>query len=184
MLKTVMKSSGRILACVAVVALLTGMGCINSLMFHPDFCRGGYGESTEGYVDIGTNGVKIAAIVLGPERGKKAILRCHGNAEDAANSLFALRYLARRGFTVACVDYPGYGLSDGSPDEEGCYRNVPAIGTFIVSMTGLSKSVASSPRTSSSMAFPLAVVPRQNLPPRSRWADSSWRRRSFPRRVW
>ena len=65
MLKTVMKSSGRILACVAVVALLTGMGCINSLMFHPDFCRGGYGESTEGYVDIGTNGVKIAAIVLG-----------------------------------------------------------------------------------------------------------------------
>ena len=51
MLKTVMKSSGRILACVAVVALLTGMGCINSLMFHPDFCRGGYGESTEGYVD-------------------------------------------------------------------------------------------------------------------------------------
>jgi len=37
MLKTVMKSSGRILACVAVVALLTGMGCINSLMFHPDF---------------------------------------------------------------------------------------------------------------------------------------------------
>ena len=75
----VVKSVLRILACVAVVALIVGTGCVNSLMFHPEACKGGYGESTEGYVDIGTNGVKIAAIVLGPERGKKAILRCHGS---------------------------------------------------------------------------------------------------------
>ena len=136
MLKTVVKSSVRVLACVAVVALIAGTACINSLMFHPEMSRGGYGESTEGYVDIGTNGVKIAAIVLGPERGKKAILRCHGNAEDAANSLFALRYLARRGFTVACVDYPGYGLSDGTPDEEGCYRNIHRLYDWLVEKRG------------------------------------------------
>ena len=132
----VVKSVLRILACVVVVALIAGTACVNSLMFHPEFCRGGYGESTEGYVDIGTNGVKIAAIVLGPEHGKKAILRCHGNAEDAANSLFALRYLARRGFTVACVDYPGYGLSDGTPDEEGCYRNVHRLYDWLVENRG------------------------------------------------
>ena len=149
----VVKSVLRILACVAVVALIVGTGCVNSLMFHPEACKGGYGESTEGYVDIeackggygestegyvdiGTNGVKIAAIVLGPERGKKAILRCHGNVEDAANSLFALRYLARRGFTVACVDYPGYGLSDGSPDEDGCYRNVHRLYDWLIEKRG------------------------------------------------
>ena len=136
MVKTVVKSSVRILACVAVVALIAGTACVNSFMFHPECCKGGYGESTEGYVDIGTNGVKIAAIVLGPEHGKKAILRCHGNAEDAANSLFALRYLARRGFTVACVDYPGYGLSDGTPDEEGCYRNVHRLYDWLVEKRG------------------------------------------------
>ena len=136
MVKTVVKSSVRVLACVAVVALIAGTACVNSFMFHPECCKGGYGESTEGYVDIGTNGVKIAAIVLGPERGKKAILRCHGNAEDAANSLFALRYLARRGFTVACVDYPGYGLSDGTPDEEGCYRNVHRLYDWLVETRG------------------------------------------------
>ena len=132
----VVKSVLRILACVAVVALIVGTGCVNSLMFHPEACKGGYGESTEGYVDIGTNGVKIAAIVLGPERGKKAILRCHGNVEDAANSLFALRYLARRGFTVACVDYPGYGLSDGTPDEEGCYRNIHRLYDWLIEKRG------------------------------------------------
>ena len=136
MVKTVVKSSVRVLACVAVVALIAGTACVNSFMFHPECCKGGYGESTEGYVDIGTNGVKIAAIVLGPERGKKAILRCHGNAEDAANSLFALRYLAQRGFTVACVDYPGYGLSDGTPDEEGCYRNAHRLYDWLVEKRG------------------------------------------------
>ena len=136
MVKTVVKSSVGILACVAVVVLIAGTACINSLMFHPEMSRGGYGESTEVYVDIGTNGVKVAAIVLGPEHGKKAILRCHGNAEDAANLLFALRYLARRGFTVACVDYPGYGLSDGTPDEEGCYRNVHCLYDWLVEKRG------------------------------------------------
>jgi pimeloyl-ACP methyl ester carboxylesterase len=146
MLKTVMKSFIRILFCVAVVAVLAGTGCINSLMFHPEFCRGGYGESTEGYVDIGTNGVKVAAIVYGPERGsppsqglrrgKKAIIRCHGNAEDAAGTLWALKELAKDGYTVASVDYPGYGLSDGSPDEKGCYRNVHRLYDWLIEARG------------------------------------------------
>ena len=136
MLKTVMKSSVRILACVAVVALLTGMGCINSLMFHPDFCRGGYGESTEGYVDIGTNGVKIAAVVRGPERGKKALIRCHGNAENMVQTLWAVGELCADGYTVAAVDYPGYGLSDGSPNEKGCYRNVHRLYDWLVETRG------------------------------------------------
>ena len=134
--KPIMKSVLRVLVCVAVVALLTGVGFINSLMFHPKFCKGGYGESTEGYVDIGTNGVKVAAIVLGPERGRKAILRCHGNAEDAKGTLWALEELSNKGYTVASVDYPGYGLSDGSPDEKGCYRNVHRLYDWLIEKRG------------------------------------------------
>ena len=136
MLKTVLKSSVRILACVVGVALLTGTGCINSLMFHPEFCRGGYGESTEGYVDIGTNGVKIAAVVRGPEHSKKAILRCHGNAENMVQTLWAVGDLCGDGYTVAAVDYPGYGLSDGSPNEKGCYRNVHRLYDWLVETRG------------------------------------------------
>ena len=134
--KPIMKSVLRVLVCVAVVALLTGVGFINTLMFHPKFCKGGYGDSTEGYVDIGTNGVKVAAIVLGPERGRKAILRCHGNAEDAKGTLWALEELSNKGYTVASVDYPGYGLSDGSPDEKGCYRNVHRLYDWLIEKRG------------------------------------------------
>ena len=138
------KSAARIIAIAVVLLLLVGTGCINSLMFHP--VTGGYDAETYGYVDIGTNGVKVAAIVLGFERGsppsqelrrgKKAIIRCHGNAEDAHDTLWALRNLVLDGYTVASVDYPGYGLSDGSPDEEGCYRNVHRLYDWLIEKRG------------------------------------------------
>ena len=134
MIKDAFKSAVRIIAVVVVLLLLIGTGCINSLMFHP--VKGRYNATTRGYVDIGTNGVKIAAIVLGPERGKKAIIRCHGNAEDALSTLDMLELLAGAGCTVASVDYPGYGLSDGSPDEKGCYRNVHRLYDWLVETRG------------------------------------------------
>ena len=144
MIKDAFKSAARIIAVVVVLLLLIGTGCINSLMFHP--VKGRYNVTTRGYVDIGTNGVKVAAIVYGPERGsppsqglrrgKKAIIRCHGNAEDALSTLDMLELLAEGGYTVASVDYPGYGLSDGSPDEEGCYRNVHRLYDWLVETRG------------------------------------------------
>ena len=134
MIKDAFKSAARIIATVVVLLLLIGTGCINSLMFHP--VKGRYNATSRGYVDIGTNGVKVAAIVYGPEHGKKAIIRCHGNAEDALGTLWALKELANDGCTVASVDYPGYGLSDGSPDEKGCYRNVHRLYDWLVEARG------------------------------------------------
>ncbi len=134
MIKDAFKSAARIIATVVVLLLLIGTGCINSLMFHP--VKGRYNATTRGYFDIGTNGVKVAAIVYGPEHGKKAIIRCHGNAEDALSTLDMLELLAEAGYTVASVDYPGYGLSDGSPDEEGCYRNVHRLYDWLIEKRG------------------------------------------------
>ena len=134
MIKDAFKSAVRIIATVVVLLILIGTGCINSLMFHP--VKGKYNATTRGYVDIGTNGVKVAAIVYGPEHGKKAIIRCHGNAEDALSTLDMLEPLAEAGYTVASVDYPGYGLSDGSPDEEGCYRNVHRLYAWLIEKRG------------------------------------------------
>ena len=133
-LKVVLKRVLRIVVLVFVGAYLIGCFAINSVMFHPK--RGWYDETTPHYVDIGTNGVKIAAYVLGPERGKKAILRCHGNAEDMVMSVWALEDLTAFGYTVASVDYPGYGLSDGSPDEEGCYRVVHRLYDWLIDTRG------------------------------------------------
>ncbi|MGN0855244.1 MAG: alpha/beta hydrolase [Kiritimatiellia bacterium] len=132
--KSALCSAARILVWLVVFAELVGGCAINTLMFHP--VKGGYDRTAHGYVDIGTNGVGIAAFVLGPRRGKKAIIRCHGNAEDAFDTLWALEELAAEGYTVASVDYPGYGLSDGSPDEEGCYRVVHRLYDWLVEERG------------------------------------------------
>ena len=105
----------------AILQLLA-LAVVDSLMFHP--VKGGYDATLRGYVDIGTNGVPVAAVVRGPQKGRKAIIYCHGNAEDITSSEGLLDMFARDGYTVAAVDYPGYGLSAGSADEQGCYRNV------------------------------------------------------------
>ena len=134
MLKKVLKSAARIIAVVVVLVYVVGTFGTNLLMFHPVRWRGG--SHTPGYVEIGTNGVRIAAIVLGPEHGRKAIIRCHGNAESAVGTLWALKALAAEGYTVASVEYPGYGLSDGSPDEKGCYRNVHRLYDWLIETRG------------------------------------------------
>ena len=144
MLKKVIKSAVRIIAAVVVMMFAIGTFCINSLMFHP--VKPVYKATSKGVVDIGTNGVRIAAVVRGPERGsppsqelrrgKKVIIRCHGNAEDMVESIGVLEGLVNEGYTVASVDYPGYGLSDGSPDEEGCYRNVHRLYDWLVEARG------------------------------------------------
>lgn len=134
MMKDFLKSLLRILLVVVVGMEVIGVCLVNSLMFQPQ--QATYDAATPGYVDIGTNGVRLAAMVLGPQHGNKAVLRCHGNAEDAANTLWALRELVQRGYTVASVDYPGYGLSEGSPDEKGCYRAVHRLFDWLVETRG------------------------------------------------
>lgn len=123
---------------ISVLALveLFGCICINFLMFRPKLIHVTYNASSEGFVDIGDNGNKIAAVVLGPEHGKKAIIRCHGNAENMYQSVHVLRNLARQGYTVASVDYPGYGLSSGRPTENGCYRNVHRLYDWLIKERG------------------------------------------------
>ena len=133
-MRNILLSAVRVTAISVIAMLVIGSLGINSMMFHP--MRPSYSAKRSGVVDIGTNGVRIAAIVLGPERGKKAIIRCHGNAEDMVESISTLCELAREGYTVASVDYPGYGLSDGSPDEEGCYRNVHRLYDWLVETRG------------------------------------------------
>lgn len=136
MLKYLAKCMLRIALITAVALEVIGSSFIDHFMFHPDYAGKTYTESTKGFVDIGTNGVKIAAVVLGPKRGKKAIIRCHGNAENMYHSISVLRTLAEKGYTVAAVDYPGYGLSDGKPDEDGCYRVVHRLYDWLLKERG------------------------------------------------
>lgn len=127
---------GVMLALLFVIAQIVGLVAIDKLMFHPEMVKDGYGEDLPGYVDIGTNGIQVAALVRGPEKGDKAILYCHGNAEDITSSAAVLDFFATHGYTVAAVDYPGYGLSSGTPTEKGCYANVHRLYDWLIEERG------------------------------------------------
>ena len=72
---------GVVLVTLLAIMQIVGLFAIDKLMFHPEMVKDGYDATLPGYVDIGTNGTRIAALVRGPAKGRKAILYCHGNAE-------------------------------------------------------------------------------------------------------
>lgn len=107
---------------ISIVQILAFL-LIDRCMFHP--VKNGYGKDIDGFVDIGTNGISIAARIVGAHKGKKTIMYCHGNAEDLTAIDGRFDALVADGYTVATFDYPGYGLSDGTPDEGGAAIEMP-----------------------------------------------------------
>jgi hypothetical protein len=57
-------------------------------------------------------------------RGERALIWLHGNAGNISHRLDnAKRLIDRFGLDILLVDYRGYGLSEGKPDEPGLYRD-------------------------------------------------------------
>lgn len=54
------------------------------------------------------------------------ILFCHGNAKNITGPKIQkkLIFLAKNGYEIFALDYRGYGLSEGSPEEKGIYKDV------------------------------------------------------------
>ena len=121
-----------LLVLIVGLAIMQGLACllINRFMFHP--VKGGYDKTLDGYIDIGTNGVPIAARVIGVPKRKKVIMYCHGNAEDMTSIDGRFNGLIGKGYAIATFDYPGYGLSGGSPDEAGCYRSAHRLYDWLI----------------------------------------------------
>ena len=86
-------------------------------------------ESEDVYLET-EDGVRIHAFFL-PARGPdgpadRALLFLHGNAGNASHRLPNAAQLVRLGIHVLLLDYRGYGLSEGSPDEPGVYADARA----------------------------------------------------------
>jgi fermentation-respiration switch protein FrsA (DUF1100 family) len=57
-------------------------------------------------------------------RGRRALVWYHGNAGNISHRLDnARRLIDRFGLDILLVDYRGYGLSEGQPEEAGLYRD-------------------------------------------------------------
>lgn len=66
-----------------------------------------------------------------------AVIYFHGNAGSLVDRAFIARRLSSAGFHALLVDYRGYGLSGGSPDEEGLYRDARAAWRHALEARGM-----------------------------------------------
>jgi pimeloyl-ACP methyl ester carboxylesterase len=72
-----------------------------------------------------TRGERVAVVHRPPSGGTTPgghVLFLYGNAMTLADTPAIRQVLGHRGHGVLCLDYLGYGLSEGTPSEGGCYR--------------------------------------------------------------
>jgi alpha-beta hydrolase superfamily lysophospholipase len=86
-----------------------------------------YPKELKGLIHLTTAaGERIAALHYPAASGMPTLLYSHGNAEDLGHSLELYQSWSDRGFGILAYDYPGYGHSNGTPDEASCKRAIQA----------------------------------------------------------
>ena len=114
-----------------VVLLVSVFGSlVDRMIFHPepgvDIRPEQLGVRGEEVRIVTADGVRIHAFFLPHAGASRAILFLHGNAGNASHRLPNAVELMRLGSHVLLLDYRGYGLSEGTPDEAGVYADARA----------------------------------------------------------
>ena len=101
--------------------LLVALAFSNHFIFQPP--QAAYNISDPHFSSINRpNGDKVAIYHLPAADGMPTLLWSHGNAEDIGYLQDRLKIFHSRGYGILAYDYPGYGLSDGKPNEQACYE--------------------------------------------------------------
>lgn len=99
-----------------------------------------YPDDRNGFSQLGEGEEAIAIFHLPAIPNMPTLLWSHGNAQNLTSLQPALEYFHALGFGVISYDYPGYGESAGSPDEEGCYRAIEATYQHLTGPLGVPPS--------------------------------------------
>jgi fermentation-respiration switch protein FrsA (DUF1100 family) len=92
-----------------------------------DVTPGGLGLAHEEVELRAEDGVRLHGWFLPVKGSRLTVLLCHGNAGNVSHRLDrALLMQSRLRVDTLLFDYRGYGQSEGSPDEEGTYRDARA----------------------------------------------------------
>lgn len=80
-----------------------------------------------------SDGITLHAWHIPAQQSAGTVLFCHGNAGNISHRLDSIRIFHDLGLGVLIFDYRGYGRSEGTPSEEGTYRDAEAAWDFLVS---------------------------------------------------
>src|SRR5690606_1051305 len=54
---------------------------------------------------------------------KGTVIQFHGNAQNISTHFYSLAWLVSEGYNLFTFDYRGYGKSEGSPHQEGVFKD-------------------------------------------------------------
>lgn len=121
--------AGLVLALVVVGWLVRSFEA--NLAFFPtrgeDATPGAYGAPFTPMTVTTSDGERLRVWHLTHDDPRARIVYFHGNGGNLSLWSDILAGLARRRFEVVAFDYRGYGLSSGSPSEQGLYRDTEAV---------------------------------------------------------
>ena len=83
------------------------------------------------------NGIEVAMLHFDNPDSKHTVLFNHGNYEDLGTLENFLADYSRKGFSVVCWDYRGYGASNGKPTEVDVCKDVQTVFDYIVNEFGV-----------------------------------------------
>lgn len=114
------------------------------MVYHPTKAIGAT-PSTLGYefedVQLVTEDeVRIHGWFIPSDSTDLTVLYFHGNAGNISGRLETIQLLHELGLNVFIIDYRGYGKSDGSPSEQGTYKDARAAWKYLQSSRAISDS--------------------------------------------
>lgn len=86
-----------------------------------------------------SDGVRIHGWFV-PGESTRTLLYFHGNAGNISHRLHSIRQFHDLGLSVFIVDYRGYGQSEGSPGEDGLYRDAAAAWQYLTEVRGIPRA--------------------------------------------
>jgi len=78
-----------------------------------------------------SDGVMLHGWMIGDPSDKPVVVYSHGNAGNISGRVDIAGEIAKQGTAVFLYDYRGYGKSEGSPTEEGIYRDGQAVVRYL-----------------------------------------------------
>lgn len=78
------------------------------------------------------DGITISGWFVPADSANGTVMLCHGNAGNISHRLDNVRIYNDLGYNILLFDYRGFGLSQGSPDEIGTYRDVQAAWDYLI----------------------------------------------------
>jgi len=114
-----------------------------NLIYHPtrehEVSARALGLPHESVTLTAEDGVRLDALFLPTKGSRVTVLLANGNAGNLSHRLDRTLFLqSRLGADVLLFDYRGYGKSEGSPDEEGTYRDARAAYRWLTETRGVS----------------------------------------------